>query len=337
MRVNPPYTALPRRRPNGALLCLLTLLWFGVSRDVASRAATGLLGRVDGGAFVQLLASVFLLFLLVLGFAVLDPARQRTASWREHLGLPARATAGREWGIGAAIGWGAAVLSVLPLFVTGSMNPQLWYSSRAVLAATLSLATAALLTLAFELVFRGVAFRQLAEATGTAWALLLLAVAYAFFTRFDSGGGVAMLVAFLLSILLSNAWLRTHALWLPWGLHFAWTIALGGLFGLPVDGTTEFSTMVQTQLRGSESLTGSGLGPASAVWTIVVLASCFVVLSRVTRDFAWRYTHPPIVAAGYPMDVPPPAAHTAPAAPAPPPPLVQILPVSPNPPPQSGR
>ena len=53
-----------------------------------------------------------------------------------------------------------------------------------------------------------------------------------------------------------------------------------------------------------------------------------------TREYAWLYTYKPIVAAGYPMDVKPPAAHTAmEQAPAPPPPLVQIMPLPSAPPP----
>ncbi len=44
----------------------------------------------------------------------------------------------------------------------------------------------------------------------------------------------------LAGVLLSIAWLRTHGLWLPWGLHFAWNASLGILFGLPVSGDIGF-------------------------------------------------------------------------------------------------
>ena len=40
----------------------------------------------------------------------------------------------------------------------------------------------------------------------------------------------------LAGVLLSIAWLRTHGLWLPWGIHFAWNASIGLLFGLPVRG-----------------------------------------------------------------------------------------------------
>jgi hypothetical protein len=55
------------------------------------------------------------------------------------------------------------------------------------------------------------------------------------------------------------------------------------------------------------------------------------VLYRITRDFAWNYTHRPIMPAGYAVTIAPPAAHAAMEeaavkAPA----LVQILPVTPQ-------
>ena len=52
------------------------------------------------------------------------------------------------------------------------------------------------------------------------------------------------------------------------------------------------------------------------------------VVYRVTRDYAWDYTQPVIIPGGYPMDVPPTAAHTAmeQQATATSQPLVQILP-----------
>ena len=60
-----------------------------------------------------------------------------------------------------------------------------------------------------------------------------------------------------------------------------------------------------------------------------MLAIGVVVLVRVTRDYEWEYTHRPIIAGGYPVDVAPPAAHTAMEQEAKPPALVQILPVEP--------
>jgi hypothetical protein len=56
----------------------------------------------------------------------------------------------------------------------------------------------------------------------------------------------------------------------------------------------------------------------------------------VTSDWAWSYTHPPIIPAGYDVTVAPPAAHVAMeqaaanAGPVNPGSLVQILPATPQ-------
>ena len=52
-------------------------------------------------------------------------------------------------------------------------------------------------------------------------------------------------------------------------------------------------------------------GPDGALFTAIVFFVAMAVVYRVTRNYAWTYTHPLIVPAGYPMDVPPPPAHTA--------------------------
>ena len=44
-----------------------------------------------------------------------------------------------------------------------------------------------------------------------------------------------------------------YALWLGWGLHFAWIASLGILFGFPVNGLDNISTVVQTRAIGPEA------------------------------------------------------------------------------------
>jgi hypothetical protein len=108
---------------------------------------------------------------------------------------------------------------------------------------------------------------------------------------------------------------------------------MGILFGLPISGINDFSSIVEARTIGHLGLTGGDYGPEGSTFTALVLLIGIVVLVRVTRDYAWHYTYDPIVAAGYPMEAPPPAAHVAmeqqarPVAPAS---LVQILPSTPQ-------
>ncbi len=319
-----------RRAPSGVALTLVTLVWWFACREVSERAATGLLGSIAGGAFVPLLAAIFLLFLVVLGFLAMDRLRGQGASPRDLLALPKRATSRREWLIGAAIGWAAVIAAVLPLVLRRALYVQTWFAPRGMLAALISLATLAVATLTTEAVFRGYAFRRLESSIGPNRAMVLLSAAYALLVSFSLGRLTPLVISFLFAVLLTSAWRRTHALWLGWGLHFAWSSVLGVLFGLPLFGGTELSNIIQARAQGPTQLTGNGMGPIAAPWTMAVLLGALLFLIWVTRDFAWAYTHPPIIAAGYPMTVSPPPEHEAMEKAAAPPPLVQILPNTPQ-------
>ena len=49
-----------------------------------------------------------------------------------------------------------------------------------------------------------------------------------------NGTSLSFVVTIIAGVLFSMAYLRTHALWLGWGMHFAWAAATAVVFGLPV-------------------------------------------------------------------------------------------------------
>jgi len=196
----------------------------------------------------------------------------------------------------------------------------------------------AVMTLAHTMEVIGYGFHRLIEGTGPVRATLVmmaLAAIHASLTPTALGtpDGTRILVAMLGVLLLCLCWMRTHGLWLAWGLHFAWAAATGVLFGLPLGGDTSFSSIVDSRASGPVWLTGGGFGPTAAALSILFLLAAIPVLVRVTDDYAWSYTHPPIVPGGYDVTIAPPAAHVAmeqEAQAASPAKLVQILPVTPN-------
>jgi hypothetical protein len=108
---------------------------------------------------------------------------------------------------------------------------------------------------------------------------------------------------------------------------------MGILFGLPISGISDFTSIVETRAVGHRWLTGGEYGPEGAAFTAIVLLIGIIILVRTTRDYAWEYTYVPIVAAGYPVEAPVPAAHAAMEEQARPPAavsLVQILPSTPQ-------
>lgn len=326
-------TPTPVSRSLHLALFVTGLLWLLAAHAVAFRAAEGIASRFAWSAVGQdLLVNLFLLFLLLVGFTVLNWIGTRQGSMREANALPRRATAREEWSRGVVIGWAAALIAVVPMMIAAALHPQFFWSAPAwggLIVSVLSLLFAAL---ASEVAFRGFLFRRLIDATGPTTATILLALIYALIESLGPNGtSLSFMVTIIAGVLFSMAYLRTHALWLGWGLHFAWAAATAVVFGLPVAGVASYSSVVQTDTTGPVWLTGGVYGPEGALFTAVVFLVAMAVVYSATRNYAWNYTHPVIVPGGYPMDVPPPPAHAAmEQQAAAKPTLVQILPASGN-------
>jgi hypothetical protein len=317
------------------------MAWYFCARALARSAADGLALRFDLSDEQPLLAAVFLLFMLVCGLAALRKIEGRRMPLRLALGLPRRQSASEEWATGAALGWGLAVVPVAAMALARGLNIEIWSAPRAWELFGLGLATLLVATLANALACYGYGFQRLIEAAGPTRATLVLMLlagvaASTMQTPIGTPEGVRLLVEMLAVLLLALCWFRTHGLWLGWGLHFAWSAATGILFGLPLRGKLDFSSVVDTRTSGPLWLTGGSFGPGAAALSALLLLAAIPILVRLTSDYAWQYTHPPLIPAGYDVTIPPPAAHVAmeqsaaAAAPVNPASLVQILPVTPQ-------
>ena len=322
-------------------LFLAALAWFNCARVLSASASNGLTLRFDLTDTQPLVEALCLLFLLVCGFSLLSVIEHRRAPFGLTLGLPRRATSGQEWATGAAIGWGLAVASVLPMALARTLNVHLWTDPRAFHLLGLGLLTLVVATLAHTLAIYGYGFQRLIEATGPVRATLVIVTLAAIHaalvpTPYGTPDGTRILVAMLASLLLCICWFRTHGLWVLWGLHFAWAASTAAFFGLPIGGDTAFTSVVDTRTSGPVWLTGGAFGPIAAATSVLLLLAAIPIVVRVTRDYAWNYTHPPIIPGGYDVTIPPTAAHVAmeQAAQAAPPvnaaSLVQILTATPQ-------
>lgn len=181
--------------------------------------------------------------------------------------------------LGAFLGFVLPALAVAPIYFWGHFRYKIlwtWSFAPNLVAVILTLIVGAL---AEELMFRGFPFQHLEKGIGTVQAVVVLSVFYAFLHMLNPGATVwGIANTFLLGVLFTVAYLRTRALWLPWGIHFGWNATLGLLFGLPVSGIRSFNLWIYTQPYGPKWLTGDFYGiEAAATGTAAILVGLLIV------------------------------------------------------------
>lgn len=185
----------------------------------------------------------------------------------------------KQFVLGSLVGIVLTVLAVAPIYFLGHFRFKVlmtWNFVPNLVAVILTILVGAL---AEELMFRGYPFQHLEQATGTMGAVIIVSVLYGLVHLINPGAtawGIANTV--LIGILFTAAYLRTRALWLPWGIHFGWNLSLGLLFGLPVSGLRVFNLWIYTQTYGPKWLTGDFYGvEAGATGTVAILIGLLVV------------------------------------------------------------
>jgi len=254
--------------------------------------------------WAPLVEQAMLVFLLLLGYAGLGFILDRQLQPVSKQGLPLRTGFLREIGMGAAIGWAIAVACVLPIVVFGSLGLHLSVSLANFGWLIADGAFFALATLAMQIAFRGYPFQCAIRSIGEIPAALMLAVLYGIFHAFLPGASYAsMAVSIAFGLLLSMAYLRTRALWLPWGLQFGWVASRALLFGLPVNGVVSHSPIVQGYPIVSYTWSGAdfGLDGSWFAFAVILLAMPFVY--RVTRDLSYLHNAPVLEPGGIPVDL----------------------------------
>jgi membrane protease YdiL (CAAX protease family) len=310
---------------------LFAILYFFLAREVARHAAQGMVND----QWSPLLNQAILAGMLLAGYSVMGLVFDRQANPIAAQGLPLRPGWKSETGLGLAVGWALAVACVIPLALDGGIAIRLAFDGAAWGWLASDTVFFALAALAEEIAFRGYGFQRFADALGRTAAALSFAVFYAILQRLQPGASLASVAAAMAyALLLALAYLRTRALWVSWGLNFAWKASRALLFGLAISGNGSHSPIVQGDPMGPFWLTGGGFGIEGSWITVLLLLAAMPVVYRLTRDLDFLYNAPVIVPGGIPVDIDEAARrqHEAamgsvePAAPA----LVQILPIAPS-------
>ncbi|MDR0285148.1 MAG: CPBP family intramembrane metalloprotease [Propionibacteriaceae bacterium] len=146
---------------------------------------------------------------------------------------------------------------------------------------TLGLAAA----VAEEIIFRGVLFRLVEEGVGTWGAVAVSALVFGLLHLTNSEATVwgAVAIAVEAGILFAAVYVITRSLWWCIGLHFAWNVMEGPVFGSVVSGAgTQESWFVSTW-TGPDWLTGGQFGLEASVVPVILLGALGVALLLVAR------------------------------------------------------
>jgi uncharacterized protein len=245
------------------------------------------------------LLMTLLLALLVAGFAALLHYLDRVrGGLLRAMGLPLDRSAWKDTAAGVVFGLTMVSACVGVIAVLGRVRLQAGPAHAGPIAVVLG--TALVAAINEEMVFRGYPFHRLVEAIGAPGAVILLAGLFGAGHLQNPNAtvwGALNTVGF--GVFTALAYLRTRALWLPWGMHFAWNLGLGLGYGLTVSGLSQFSVVVQGTIAGPRWLTGGDYGiEASATATMGLLVASVILLALVKQRPA-----PEIVVGG---DEPPP-------------------------------
>ena len=131
-----------------------------------------------------------------------------------------------------------------------------------------------------ELLFRGFGFQILLRRLGDWTTVIPVGVVFAALHGANPHSSwLALLNTAGFGILFGYAFLRSHDIWLPIGLHFGWNFTLP-LFGVNVSGLNVRLTGFAMQWSAGPIWSGGDYGPEAGVLTSAVLFLVFIYLWR---------------------------------------------------------
>jgi uncharacterized protein len=118
----------------------------------------------------------------------------------------------------------------------------------------------ALIAISEELVFRGYILNNLMQSFNKWIALILSSMLFMLFhIATPSVGAIPLISLFLAGVLFGMNYIYTKNLWFAIALHFSWNLFQGPLSGFKISGV-DFSSMLQIELKGDNSITGGDFG-----------------------------------------------------------------------------
>lgn len=158
-----------------------------------------------------------------------------------------------------------------------------------------------------EVLLRGVVYRMVEEGLGSWWALAISALLFGGLHLANPGATwwSAIAIALEAGVLLALVYQVTRSLWACIGLHAAWNLTEGTLYGISVSGGNAHGLLV-SKLTGPPWLSGGAFGAEASVVAVAVCLAASLALLAVARRRgqvvppAWKRRAPPTLAAAAP-------------------------------------
>lgn len=189
----------------------------------------------------------------------------------------------RDLLVGSVIGAVTVAFAVLIAVVMGGLKLTVNGDVVSAIAKSLIASGGLLLiaALAEEVMFRGYPLQTLSRARLAWLGALLTSVPFGLVHLKNPNviPGITFTNTALAGIWLVVAYLRTRSLWFPWGVHWAWNFALGGLFGLPISGLKVIThPLLKAEDLGPRWLTGGNYGIEGGIACTIALVLSTVII-----------------------------------------------------------
>ena len=188
------------------------------------------------------------------------------------------------WLLDASVGmaWGAGVISVAAFFLFVSRAASFPPLASRSFSHFVFLSVFFLLSSSFEeLTFRGYALQRAAVSFGPVAAALVSSALFGWAHLANPQATLlSSLNTALAGLLLAAARLRSRALWMPIGLHFAWNLFLGPVLEFPVSGYSFGAAGVIASPSRMAWLSGGAYGPEGGLVLTLVVAVAILLLIR---------------------------------------------------------
>jgi membrane protease YdiL (CAAX protease family) len=243
-------------------------------------AGASVLQLLLGGLFGGVIGATIGIFLTGL-FANLLVMRIFDRRPLSDIGLGSGPGTSRNFALGILAGAGAAALLLTAPLLAGTAHivPRP-HSSFAWSSLLFYLITLLFGAAGEEMVFRGYAFQLLIRKLGPFATVLPAGVLFGLAHSFNPNAtDLSILNTALWGILIGYAFLRSHDLWLPIGLHYGWNAVLP-LFGVNLSGLTIDITRYYYRWDLAALWSGGDYGPEGGLLTTIFVIALFFVLHR---------------------------------------------------------